>query len=41
MVIFKINGEIVMVDVVDDIFLFWVFCDYVGLIGVKYGCGIV
>lgn len=41
MIIFNINGENCLVDVFDDMFLFWVLCDVVGFIGIKFGCGIV
>lgn len=36
-----INGIFYEVDVEDDMLLFWVFCDEFGLIGMKYGCGVV
>lgn len=38
---FKVNGIVCQFDVEDDMFLFWVLCDELGIIGLKYGCGIV
>ncbi|ALE85754.1 (2Fe-2S)-binding protein [Pseudonocardia sp. HH130629-09] len=37
---FKLNGEIVTVDVEDDVRLLWVLRDLLGVTGPKYGCGI-
>lgn len=40
-VILKINGEMCMLDVDFDSLLLWVFWDEFGMIGIKFGCGIV
>ncbi|KQU69531.1 (2Fe-2S)-binding protein [Phycicoccus sp. Root101] len=37
---FTVNGEIVTVDVADDVRLLWVLRDVLGYTGPKYGCGI-
>src|SRR5690349_805202 len=37
---FTVNGEIVTVDVADDVRLLWVLRDILGITGPKYGCGI-
>src|SRR6476661_6997242 len=37
---FTVNGEIVSVDVADDVRLLWVLRDVLGYTGPKYGCGI-
>ena len=37
---FRVNGEPVTVDVVDDVRLLWVLRDVLGITGPKYGCGI-
>jgi len=37
---FKLNGEMVTVDVADDVRLLWVLRDVLGVTGPKYGCGI-
>ena len=37
---FKLNGEMVTVDVADNVRLLWVLRDVLGVTGPKYGCGI-
>lgn len=37
---FRLNGEIVTVDVHEDVRLLWVIRDILGVTGPKYGCGI-
>lgn len=37
---FRVNGEVVTVDVADDVRLLWVLRDILGITGPKYGCGI-
>ncbi|WP_250292020.1 (2Fe-2S)-binding protein, partial [Streptomyces atroolivaceus] len=37
---FRLNGELVTVDVEDDVRLLWVLRDILGVTGPKYGCGI-
>lgn len=41
MVMLNINGKLVEVDVDLLMLLFWVLCDNFGLIGMKFGCGVV
>ena len=36
----RINGQVVEVDVPDEMPLLWVLRDTLGLVGTKYGCGI-
>lgn len=40
-ILFVLNGKNVMFDVDLLMFVFWVICEYVGLIGMKFGCGMV
>jgi isoquinoline 1-oxidoreductase alpha subunit len=40
MVSFTLNGEIIELDVADDMPLLWAIRDKAGLTGTKYGCGI-
>lgn len=37
---FRLNGEVVTVDVEDNVRLLWVLRDVLGVTGPKYGCGI-
>ena len=37
---FSVNGEVVEVDVADDVRLLWVLRDVLGITGPKYGCGL-
>ena len=37
---FKLNGELVTVNVSDDVRMLWVLRDVLGVTGPKYGCGI-
>jgi isoquinoline 1-oxidoreductase alpha subunit len=37
---FKLNGELVTVNVADNVRLLWVLRDILGVTGPKYGCGI-
>ncbi|MFB4419756.1 (2Fe-2S)-binding protein [Streptomyces sp. QL37] len=37
---FRLNGELVTVDVENDVRLLWVLRDILGVTGPKYGCGI-
>lgn len=37
---FKLNGEMVTVNVADNVRLLWVLRDVLGVTGPKYGCGI-
>jgi isoquinoline 1-oxidoreductase alpha subunit len=37
---FRVNGELVTVNVADDVRLLWVLRDILGITGPKYGCGI-
>ncbi|MFH8760383.1 (2Fe-2S)-binding protein [Streptomyces atroolivaceus] len=37
---FRLNGELVTVDVEDDVRLLWVLRDILAVTGPKYGCGI-
>lgn len=39
MIILNFNGKDYQFDVIEDMFLFWVICDVVGYIGIKFGCG--